>query len=161
MNSENKLKTDQRAVINEMAQANAAKIKLREKRICIENGIISLGKPPKAVEQNNEIEIMMKKSKVIEELNEKNKNRIIGKITDKEKRMAQVEAEISILQEELKNKTKENEKLSIEAKELKKMIPKKLEKDEKEFSVNEELLKEDDHAEENDEAHSNRNSVEL
>lgn len=44
----------------------------------------------------------MKKSKVIEELNEKNKSRIIGKITDKEKRMAQVEAEISSLYEELK-----------------------------------------------------------
>lgn len=97
-----KLKTDQHIVINEMAQMNSAKIKLREKRIWIENGIISLGKPPKAVEQNNEIEIMMKKSKVIEELNEKNKSRIIGKITDKEKRMAQVEAEISSLYDELK-----------------------------------------------------------
>ena len=46
-----------------MAQLNSVKIKLREKRICIENGIVSLGKPPKAVEQNNELEMMMKKNR--------------------------------------------------------------------------------------------------
>ena len=97
-----KIKLDQRIVINEMAQLNSAKIKLREKRIWIENGIVSLGKPPKVVEQNNEIEIMMKRNKVIEDMNEKNKNRIMGKLTDKEKRTAQIEIEISNLYEELK-----------------------------------------------------------
>lgn len=61
----------------------------------------------------------------------------------------------------LRNKTKENDKLSQEAKELKKMIPKKTEKEEKEFSVNEDLVKEDENEEENDDNKSNHNSVEL
>lgn len=61
----------------------------------------------------------------------------------------------------LRNKTKENDKLSQEAKELKKMLPKKTEKEEKEFSVNEDLAKEDENEEENDDNKSNHNSVEL
>lgn len=61
----------------------------------------------------------------------------------------------------LRNKTKENDKLSQEAKELKKMLPKKIEKEEKELSVNEDLVKEDENEEENDDNKSNHNSVEL
>ena len=63
-----------------------------------------------------------------------------------------------------RNKTKENEKLSQEAKELKRMLPKKEDKDEKEekeITVNEEMMKDDEPYEDNDDARSPNNSVEL
>lgn len=74
------------------------------------------------------MKIIQRKNKVYEDLKGKSHDQAKGKIADKKKRLRQLEQEISEAHEELKVKSRENEKLSQESKQLKKMMPKEIPK---------------------------------
>lgn len=119
-----KIKIKQERILSEMASINTAKLKLRERKINIENGIKDGSLPANIEKLNEEHGIMVRKTELAEMLHSKAKTKVKVKNHEKEKRMIDIENEIIEIQELLIQKDKENEKLSKEVKDLKKMIPK-------------------------------------
>lgn len=123
------MKSDQDKVLSEMAMLNGTKKKLREHKINIENGVKNSGKMGRAIELQEDINVLKNRNKTMENINDKNKSILKVKLSDKEKQMKQIMTEIEEYRDMLREKTKANEKLSKEAKQLKQMIPKKPNKD--------------------------------
>jgi chromosome segregation ATPase len=124
-----KIKSEQDKVLFEMAMLNGAKKRLREQKINIENGVKNAGKMGKAIELQEDINALKNRNKTWENINDKNKSILKVKLTDKEKQMKQIMGEIEEYRGMLREKTKDNNKLSKEAKQLKQMVPKKPDKD--------------------------------
>ena len=102
-----------------MSNINSQNLKLREKRINIENGIKDSLIPQKVNDLESEATMIRRKKEFYEKINGKNVSKLKVKMTEKEKRMMEVEEEIIELRKALKKRESENEKLSGEVKNLK------------------------------------------
>jgi chromosome segregation ATPase len=125
LDSEHKvLSAKQDKILKQMANLNTANTKLRERKINIENGVKEKGYPSNITKYSEEASVIQSKNMVIKKIQDKNKTKNKIKLNEKESRMIDVENEILELQEAIIQRDRDNEKLSKEVKNLKRMIPK-------------------------------------
>jgi chromosome segregation ATPase len=122
------IKVQQAKIIDEMANAQKAKRKLREQKIMLENGM-KTREMKRASDKENEIKALKSRMKVWEEIKDKKDNKKKHEIALKEKKCKLIEQEIQEAMKDLQKRSAENEKLSSEVKQLKAMLPKKTMKD--------------------------------
>ena len=111
-------------ILKELATLNASKRKLRERKICIENNLKDKILPSKLTQFNEEASMIMRKNQLIEKHKANNQVKSKIKMHNKEKKYDEVEAEIEEIKQMLRVKNQENERLSKQVKNLKKMLPK-------------------------------------